>query len=240
MPFNLDLKTIGFYFLIALMPVLIWLWFWLKEDNDHLEPKGLLFLTFILGMLAVAFVLPIEKWAKGIITNNTVLIVPWPLTAEIMKYLAVALVALKTNFLNEPIDYPIYFIVAALGFATLENILFLRQSGGLDNATVSLLTGNLRFFGATLLHSVSSGIIGVMMGLAFQRGKLAKITYFVAGLIGAVTLHSVFNFFIIKNNGQDFLKIFALLWVYSIIFILILEKLRRLSHGNNYQLAIKS
>ena len=240
MPFNLDLKTIGFYFLIALMPVLIWLWFWMKEDNDHPEPKGLLFFTFILGMLAVVFVLPIEKWAKGIITNNTVLIVTWALTEEIMKYLAVALVALKTSFAEEPIDYPIYFIVAALGFATLENILFLRQSGGLDNAIVSLLTGNLRFFGATLLHSVSSGIIGVMMGLAFQRGKLTKMVYFVVGLIGAVTLHSVFNFFIIKNNGQDFLKIFALLWVFSIIFILILEKLRRLSHGNNYQLVIKS
>jgi RsiW-degrading membrane proteinase PrsW (M82 family) len=237
---NLDLKTIGFYILIALIPVLIWLWFWLKEDNDHPEPKGLLFFTFVLGMLAVVFVLPFEKWAKGLITDNTFLIVTWAATEEIMKYLAVALIALQTSFIDEPIDYPIYFIVAALGFATLENILFLNQAGGLDNATVSLLTGNLRFFGATLLHSISSGIIGVMMGLAFHRGRLGKTLYFVGGLAGAVALHSVFNFFIMRNNGQDFLKIFALLWVFSIIFILILEKLRRLSHGDNYQLAAKS
>jgi RsiW-degrading membrane proteinase PrsW (M82 family) len=239
MPFNLDLKTIGFYFVIALMPILIWLWFWMKEDNDHPEPKGLLFFTFILGMLAVVFVLPLEKWAKGVITDNTFLITVWAATEEIMKYLAVALIALQTNFLEEAIDYPIYFIVAALGFATLENILFLNQAGGLDNATVSLLTGNLRFFGATLLHSVASGTIGIMMGLAFQRGRLAKIAYFLAGLAGAVALHSVFNFFIMRNNGQDFLKIFAFLWVFSVIFILILEKLRRLGQISNYKLATK-
>jgi len=233
-------QTISIAFAGGILPAILWLWFWLKEDNDHPEPKGLLFFTFVLGMLAVVFVLPIEKWAKGIISDNTSLIVAWAATEEIMKYLAVALIALQTNYLEEPIDYPIYFIIAALGFATLENVLFLNQAGGLDNATVSLLTGNLRFFGATLLHSVSSGIIGVMMGLAFQRSKLIKIVYFVAGLIGAIALHSIFNFFIMKNSGQDFLKIFALLWVFSIIFILILEKLRRLGHRYNYQLIAKS
>lgn len=237
---NFDLKTIGFYALIAIVPIMVWLWFWLKEDNDHPEPKGLLFFTFILGMLAVVFVLPVEKWAKGLIFDNTNLIIAWAASEEIMKFLAVALIALQTSYLEEPIDYPIYFIVAALGFATLENILFLNQAGGLDNATVSLLTGNLRFFGATLLHSIASGTIGVMMGLAFHMGRLGKTIYFIGGLAGAIALHSVFNFFIMRNNGQDFLKIFAMLWVLSIIFILILEKLRRLSHQNNYQLAAKS
>lgn len=239
MNFNLDLKTLGFYVLIGLLPALVWLWFWLKEDSDHPEPKGLLFFTFILGMLAVVFVLPVEKWVKGVVTDNNLMIIGWASAEEVMKYLAVALIALQTKFLEEPIDYPIYFITAALGFATLENVLFLNQAGGLDKATISLLTGNLRFFGATLLHTIASGIIGVMMGLALGHGKGLKVIYFLGGLIGAIALHSVFNFFIMKNNGQDFLKIFGLLWVLSIIFILILEKLRRLSHAGNYQLEVK-
>src|SRR3972149_8762730 len=120
---NFDLKTIGFYALIGLVPVLVWLWFWLKEDNDHPEPKGLLFFTFILGMLAVVFVLPVEKWAKGLITDNTFLIISWATAEEVMKFLAVALIALQTSYLEEPIDYPIYFIVAAFGLATLETLL---------------------------------------------------------------------------------------------------------------------
>ena len=237
---NLDLKTIGFYALIGVVPALIWLWFWLKEDEDHPEPKGLLFFTFILGMLAVVFVLPLEKWAKNSITSNIGLIAAWATIEEVMKFMAVALIALQTNFLEEAIDFPIYFITAALGFASLENILFLNQAGGLDNTTMSLLTGSLRFLGATLLHAISSGIVGVMMGLAFRRNKFSKAIYLLGGLLGAIALHSVFNFFIIKGNGQDFLRIFGLFWVFTIIFILIMEKLRRISHENNYQLTAKA
>jgi RsiW-degrading membrane proteinase PrsW (M82 family) len=234
---NFDLKTIGFYILVAVLPALIWLWFWLKEDNDHPEPKGLMFLTFALGAIGVVFVLPIEKWAKGVISNQAWLIVAWAAAEEIMKFLAVALIALQTAYLEEPVDYPIYFIIASLGFATLENMLFLNQAGGLDKATISLMTGNLRFFGATLLHSISSGIIGLMMGLSFHSSKAAKAVYAIGGLLGAIALHSVFNFFIINSNGQNFLQVFGLLWVFSIIFILIMEKLRRLSHQDGNLLA---
>jgi RsiW-degrading membrane proteinase PrsW (M82 family) len=100
-------------------------------------------------------------------------------------------------------------------------------------ATVGLLTGNLRFLGSTLLHAVSSGIIGIMAGLSFYLEGYKKTFYLIIGFILAIALHSVFNFFIIENNGSDFLTVFAFLWVATIINLLLFEKLRRMSINNS-------
>ena len=48
-------------------------------------------------------------------------------------------------------------------------------------------------------------------------------------MIAAIALHTAFNFFIIDNNGNNFLSVFALLWVVTIINMLLIEKLRRMS-----------
>ena len=52
--------------------------------------------------------------------------------------------------------------------------------------------------------------------------------YAFCGIIAAITLHSVFNFFIMQNSGKNFLQIFGFLWVITIIIMLLFEKLRRM------------
>ena len=153
----------------------------------------------------------------------------WASSEEIIKYLAVAIVLYKTNHAEEPIDWPIYMITAALGFAALENALFLIKPLSLGATMVSLLTGQLRFLGSTLLHAVSSGIVGIAMGISLHMNGFKKKWHLLIGLISAVALHSIFNFFIMKNNGSDFLKVFAFLWVVTIIIMLLFEKIRRMN-----------
>ncbi len=58
-------------FLLGLVPALIWMWFWLKEDT-HPEPHKMLTLSFFGGMAAVFFVLPLQK----IVYNYLFLIQP--------------------------------------------------------------------------------------------------------------------------------------------------------------------
>ena len=139
------------------------------------------------------------------------------------------LVLFKTNFADEPIDWPIYMITGALGFAALENALFLIKPLSVGATAVGLLTGQLRFLGSTLLHTVSSGIVGITMGISLHMGGFSRKWHFLIGLILAIALHSVFNFFIMKNNGSDFLKVFAFLWVVTIIVMLLFEKVRRMN-----------
>ena len=228
-----DPKILGLALLGGIVPALFWLWFWLKENQEKPEPKGLLTICFILGMLSVIFVLPIQKFIQSNVGSHQLQIISWASIEEIIKYLAVMVVVYKTTYINEPIDWPIYLITAALGFAALENTLFLIKPFSLDQATVGLLTGQLRFLGSTLLHAVSSGIIGITLGLSFHMEWYRKKWYLLAGLILAIALHSAFNFFIMENSGSDFLKVFAFLWVVTIIIMLLFEKLRRISRKVN-------
>ncbi|MDQ3075834.1 MAG: PrsW family intramembrane metalloprotease [bacterium] len=224
-----DPKILGLAFLGGIIPSLLWLWFWLKQEETRPEPKGVLTVVFIMGMIGVILVLPIQKYIQSHVSGHEWQLIGWAAAEEIIKYLAVLVILYKTTYTDEPLDWPIYCITAALGFAALENTFFLIKPLSLGETTVSLLTGQLRFLGSTLLHTISSGIVGISIGLSFFMDKFNKKVYVFCGLIFAIALHSVFNFFIMKNDGSDFLKVFAFLWVTTIIIMLLFEKIRRMS-----------
>jgi RsiW-degrading membrane proteinase PrsW (M82 family) len=229
---NTDPKILIMALFGGIIPSLLWLWFWLKEDDEHPEPKSLLAIVFIMGMIAVLLVLPLEKFIQAHINSHEGQLILWAATEELLKYLAVLVVLYKTNNAEEPIDWPIYMITAALGFAALENTLFLIKPLSISQGAVGLLTGQLRFLGSTLLHTVSSAVIGISMGVSLHNGNFKKEWHLLVGFAVAISLHSAFNFFIIRNNGNDFLKVFAFLWVVTIIVMLLFEKVRRMSEPN--------
>ncbi len=220
-------------FIIALLagvvPAVLWLFFWLREDEhgEH-EPAGLIILTFIAGMVSVILVLPIEKFISALPYSHTTLIVLWAASEEFLKYAAFVIIMNKSPYLNEPVDYAMYLMTAGLGFAALENAMYLIHPVAVNDATVSFLTGNLRFLGSTLLHSVTSGVVGISVGLAFFKRAGARTFYTIFGIAAAIALHGVFNFFIMQKNGENFLQVFGFLWVTTIIIMLLFEKLRRM------------
>ena len=55
--------------------------------------------------------------------------------------------------------------------------------------------------------------------------------YILVGVICAIVLHSIFNFFIMKGSGDNFIPVFGFLWVTAIINILIFEKLKRMGQS---------
>ncbi len=222
-------------FIVALLggtlPSAIWLWYWIKEDDIKKPPLGLIALTFITGMLMVVLVVPLEKIMEQHFHDQANLIIAWAVCEEVLKYSAFAIIAWASKYIEEPIDYPVYCMTAALGFAAFENTMYLVKPIGLQDTTVTLLTTNLRFLGSTLLHSITTGFIGLMMGLAFFQSAFIRFCSLLVGFVLAIGLHSVFNFFIMKNNGENFLQVFAVLWVVSIISILVFEKVRRMSEA---------
>lgn len=222
-------KTWVFAILTGVIPALLWLWFWLKEDKKKPEPKALLAAIFVMGMVAVIFVLPVQRLIREYVSSPELEFLLWAGAEEIIKFLAVLLIVAGAIHVDEPIDWPIYLITAALGFAALENTLFLLKPFSLDQTTVGLLTGQLRFLGSTLLHTVASATLGVALGLSFHMDRSKKRLYLLLGLTVATALHSVFNFFIIRNEGSDFLKVFGFLWVAAVVIMLVFEKLRRMT-----------
>jgi len=230
-----DPKILGLAFIGGIIPSLLWLWFWLREDKKNPEPTGALIIVFIVGMIAVFFVRPIQEFIQNIASGENLQLVLFASAEEIIKYIAVIVVLFKTTLADEPVDWPIYMITAALGFAALENTLFLIKPLSLGETTVGLFTGHFRFLGSTLLHTVSSGVLGIALGISMHMTRLKRKFYFIFGILLATALHSTFNFFIMKvnvdgvNDILEILKVFGFLWVATIIVMLLFEKVRRMS-----------
>lgn len=224
-----DPKTLLFAVVGGALPAIFWLWFWLKEEDDNKEPRGLIILSFVLGAIMVMIAIWMEKYSLNFISSNTMQIILWATIEELLKLGGVMVIIMGSNIIDRPIDYPMYFIAVALGFAAFENILYLLQPLSVSGTVVGLLTGNLRFLGSTLLHAIASAMIGSALGLSFYIQKYRGI-YLFFGIICAIVLHSTFNFFIMKGSGENFLSVFGLLWVVAIISILIFEKLKRMGN----------
>lgn len=215
-------------FLLGLIPALVWMWFWLKEDN-HPEPAKMLTLSFVGGMVAVVFVLPLQQFIYDHIKDHNILSFSlWATLEELFKFGFVYFIALRNKVTDEPVDDVIYLIISALGFVTAENTLFLL--GPVHNGDIvdTIINGNLRFLGASLLHVMSSATIGVAMALSFYKTHLEKKFYIVAGLVIAIVLHTSFNLFIINQIEGNVFFVFGLVWIGIIALLLLFEKVKRI------------
>jgi len=219
-------------FVSALIPALFWLWFWLREDRKHPEPGLLIAITFIAGMAVVPLALPLQKLAIDHYTGSH-LIWAWVIIEEVLKYAVASAIILWNRAVDEPIDMVMYMIFIALGFATLENTLFLLAPLAAGDFLNSTLTGSFRFLGATLLHVLASGTVGVFLAFAFYRSKLMKLLYGTIGLFIAIILHAWFNFSIMEASGEIILAVFLFVWIGIIMLFFVFEKIKRIERSSN-------
>jgi RsiW-degrading membrane proteinase PrsW (M82 family) len=110
----------------------------------------------------------------------------------------------------------IYLIVAALGFATLENIgalatFWLNAHGTTSGPIAAGLAEalSLRFVGATLLHSLTSGIVGYYWALGMLRKNVAR--HLAGGIAAATILHLFFNVLILNYGNVAYALVFLTL-----------------------------
>ncbi len=214
-------------FIIGIIPALIWLWFWLKEDA-HPEPAKILTLSFIGGMLAVIVALPLQRIVYDTVADQNTSFVLWAIIEELAKFVIVYYIALSRKVTDEPVDNIIYLIVSALGFVALENALFLVDMVHTGDFAGIIMTSNLRFMGASLLHTLSSATIGICMALSFYRSIWFKQMYLLIGIVFAILLHTSFNLFIIKQAEGSVFLVFGAVWFAIIIVMLFFERVKRI------------
>ena len=224
-------------FLLGIIPAFIWLWFWLKEDR-HPEPAKMLTLAFLGGIISVLIVLPIQKLVYDYLVQHKVLsFTLWAGTEEVIKFLVIYFIALKRKVVDEPVDDIIYLIVGALGFVTFENTLFLNELIKDGDFISTLINGNMRFMGASLIHIISSATIGFMLALSFYKKQKERINYTIIGIILAIVLHTSFNLFIISEVPGNIFFIFGMVWIGIVVLLLLFEKIKHLKkEGTNIKL----
>jgi RsiW-degrading membrane proteinase PrsW (M82 family) len=178
--------------------------------------------------------LPLQKAAIELYSGANVMLV-WVIIEELLKYAVALAIVFWNREVDEPIDMIIYMIVIALGFAALENALFIFNPLVMGEYLSSALTGGFRFLGATLLHVLASGTVGVFMALAYYKSKTVQVLAGTFGLFVAIVLHALFNFFIMGARGETILAVFLFVWIGIILLFLLFEKVKLIERRHNQQ-----
>ena len=214
-------------FALGLAPSVVWLVFFEREERERPEPMSDLVFAFIVGAVTTfvalfAQVLLARYFAViGIPLHSPLGVGIFATLEEVIKFLGVLLLVVPRRSFDEPLDAMIYMITAALGFAAVENIASLVTSGTLSEIfanmrSIELLV--LRFLGATLLHTVASGIIGFHYAVGWIRGRLRWL-HVLMGILIAGLLHTVFNLLILTYGPASW----ALAFVAVITFFLLVD-----------------
>jgi RsiW-degrading membrane proteinase PrsW (M82 family) len=212
----------------GILPALAWLWFWRREDAAHPEPRKLIALAFLAGMITVAAAIPLEQYVATLLSSQTLTFTAWSAIEETLKFIAALIAVLWRKDNDEPIDAVIYMVAVALGFSAVENTLFLWSPLSGHTVLETIITGNLRFVGATLLHVLSSATVGVALAISFYKPRGMKILYAIGGVILAILLHSTFNFLILNTPQADLLRTFVFVWIGVVLLLAALEYVKRI------------
>jgi len=182
--------------LLAIAPVMVVLVFIYIKDKYEKEPFKFLLKNFLLGAtvsVLLTFVISIIAAQFIVIDNLDALIQNFidafilvALVEEFSKYLIVRFYAQRNAEFNEPFDGIVYAVMVSIGFACLENILYVYQHG--------LGTGILRAFTAVPAHAT----FGILMGYFMGKAKFSNNRVFLnlTGLLVATLFHGAYDLFL--------------------------------------------
>ncbi|MFL6023491.1 MAG: PrsW family intramembrane metalloprotease [Marmoricola sp.] len=216
-------EAIGVGLVLAAIPVgpVIGCYLWL--DRYEPEPRSLLLLALGWGAFvatsAAIFLQAFDAFAFGP-TEATQSVLVAPVTEEAAKGLFILLLLLyRRAELDGILDGIVYAGMVGVGFAFMENILYLTQAyvgqdgrtGGIEDA-VGLFV--LRGIGAPFAHPFFTAFTGIGIGIAVtSRGRLTRIWAPVLGLVCAVGAHAAWNAALLINGGSGALTAYLLLMV---------------------------
>jgi RsiW-degrading membrane proteinase PrsW (M82 family) len=183
-------------FALAAAPALLLLRYYYRQDRARPEPKGLVFRVFLGGVLVTLVAVPLEFLVssfEGVFSPYPLLYVAFrafivaALVEEFLKRGVVLVVAFGHPSFDETVDGVVYAVVASLGFACLENIVYV-MGGTLGTALIRAVT-------AVPLHATASGLMGYFIGQARFAGSVARQqTLLRRGLAVAVLIHGLYDF----------------------------------------------
>lgn len=219
----------------SLIPPLFLLWKVYQSDKIEKEPPKLLLIIFVLGMISAVFAGILEMIGGAVLVRlfpggfaetavgSTVFNFLYFLiivggSEELVKFLAMRIPTWRNRAFNYVFDGVVYGVTAALGFAALENVLYVLDTG--------LVTAGIRAWTAIPLHCIAGIFMGHYYGIAKAaerwsdsrernpslRGK-AKNKFLRLSILIPMVIHGVYDFIATAEN----MIVLALFFVYIII-----------------------
>ncbi|MDG2152594.1 MAG: PrsW family glutamic-type intramembrane protease [Crocinitomicaceae bacterium] len=184
-------------FALAIAPgIAISMYIYFKDKHEK-EPLKLLVISFILGALSVIpttilsliglYFFDFNPESSSIYFSLFSCVVGIGLIEEYSKFIFVRYYTYKKEDFNEPFDGIVYCVMVSMGFATVENILYVYEGGQ--------VVAWARMFTAVPMHAIFAIIMGYYMGI---QKFYDKKSYALIGLLYASILHGVYDFVIMN------------------------------------------
>ncbi len=218
-----------FLVILAVIPPIAFLMYILYLDRREPEPLKLIIKTLLLGCLSIVPALLIELalgliplfrigGIAGVALKSFIVIAP---AEEFVKLAVVMLFIWKNPNFNEENDGIVYVGTAAIGFALLENILYVVRHG--------LVIGIMRSVTSIPLHTFTGVLMGYFVGVAkfaptpADTRRMILIGYFIA-----VIIHGAYDTFALSGSAAAVLLI-PLVIALFVLGLIYLKKGKKLS-----------
>ena len=196
---------------ISLAPILIIAFYIYSRDKYEKEPLSILLRALLAGVLIVLPVVLIEKLLtmpaegmEGLPAAAYTAFIVAALTEEGLKFLAFYLFFWNNRNFNEKFDGIVYAVYISLGFAGIENVLYVF-TGGYGVGLVRALT-------AVPAHA----LFGIVMGYYFSMARFIpdhRTIYLILAFSLPFVFHGLYDF-LLMGNSPVLLTIFIPLFIY--------------------------
>lgn len=202
---------------LALAPsAAIILFIYLKDKHER-EPVSLLVVSFFYGIVSILITLVISLpvnmliilRANDVVDEFYAAFFKVALVEEFSKFFFVRFILFRNKHFNEPFDGIVYAVMVSMGFATLENVLYVFEFG--------YETAILRMFTAVPAHATFGVLMGYFLGKAkFTHKK--KLLYSFVALLAATLFHGSYDYFWFIANVKG---IWTGIWMGAILSLVI-------------------
>jgi len=182
--------------ILAVLPSVLLLRYFIRRDRFP-EPRGAVLKTFgwgvgstvpavaLAGLLLFALVSsPADEVDNAWLRAAGVAFFGAAIPEELFKFAVLYFYCRRLGDFDEPMDGIVYGVIASLGFATLENILYVTQ-GGIGIAVI-------RAFTAVPGHALLGAVMGFYFGMAHFLPRRRR-RYLVLALLVPMLLHGLYN-----------------------------------------------
>ncbi len=208
---------------VAFVPAMVYLLPLIWLDRYDPEPAWLLGLAFAWGALVAVIVSFVVNTVLGAVTYQVTqsadaatfvgAVISAPIFEEASKGLGlVVLLVFFRRYFDDVLDGIVFAGVIALGFATVENVLYYGRAvgdGGLGGLTILFL---IRGIASPFAHVTFTVMIGIGCGISREsHNPFIRILMPIIGYIGAVALHAIWNGMAVIGGLQGFAIGYAVL-----------------------------
>lgn len=204
----------------AILPVVVLMWFIYRKDRLSPEPVGKLLITFFVGCLSVLPAMFLESGLNAFQPSHPVVgglyqgFVVAAFSEELCKLALLMLVIWRSPHFDEYFDGIVYAVYLSLGFACVENVLYVFGS------TAALYTAFMRGLLAVPAHFLFAVTMGYHLSLA-KFDPAHRRRHLAAALLYPILLHGTYDaLLMVSDNLQTELSGVLLPGLMMLLFII--------------------